>query len=66
MAGLKERPGEWEFINDYSSRNTAKTVKRRLKAKFPEYEFRVETQNGRGVVFARWPDPTCADSKDVI
>lgn len=66
MAELKSQPGRWARVADYASRNTAKTAKRRFKAKFPEHEFRVETQNGRGVVFARYPDPTCADSKDVI
>lgn len=66
MAELRERPGQWDVVNDYSSRNTAKVIKRRYKAKFPEHEFRIETQQGRGVLFARFPDPTCAEGKDMI
>lgn len=55
MSELKKNPSRWARVDDFASRPTAKTVKRRLAARYPEHEFRCETKEGRAVIFACFP-----------
>ena len=63
MEELKKNPGRWARVSDHPTSATAKTIRRRLVRQFPEHEFRCETQEGKGVVFGRYPEivPNPAD-----
>lgn len=55
MQEVESNPGRWARVSDHKTRNAAHQVKRKIKKLFPDHEYRVETQDGRAVLFAMYP-----------
>lgn len=53
---LRDNPGRWVRLSNHATRNAAVQVKIRLRRRgFTDHEFRTQAENGRVVLFARWP-----------
>ena len=57
MQVLRQHPGRWARISEHASPGAARVTKRRLRDRYPDHEFCTETRDGKGLVFARFPEP---------
>lgn len=55
---LREFPGQWALLSEHASFRAARTIKARLRKRWPDYEFAARTGTDKeGLLYGRFPEP---------